>query len=94
MAREVLYAINEAQLEHVWENEKVWESYYLSAKQAFGEDHEYVMLAKKVFMPCGKLPQEVKIHLERLMRDGNPNVIISTTTLAQGVNLGLYCHYW
>jgi replicative superfamily II helicase len=58
--------------------------------EAYGQDNEWLTFARKgILCHHGALLTDVRLPLERLMREDKPQVIISTSTLGQGVNLGV-----
>ena len=66
------------------------ESFKLACIESYGEDTEWVKFAKQgIFCHNADLISDVRIPLERLMRSEKPRVIIATSTLGQGVNLGV-----
>lgn len=75
---------------HEWNNPKAWKAFELAAKQSLGQNCDLLRFAQYgILCHQSKLPNNVKLTLERLMRQSNPAIIIATTTLAQGVNLGV-----
>lgn len=89
-AADCLIAMGDSIKPHQWKNPNVWNAFELAAKQSLGKDSDILRYAKYgILCHYRKLPSDVKICLERLMRQSDPKIIISTTTLAQGVNLGV-----
>jgi len=89
-AKECIIAMGEEMEVHEWKNKKVWKAFELATKQSLGEDCELLKFAQHgILCHQSKLPKNVKLTLECLMRESNPKIIIATTTLAQGVNLGV-----
>lgn len=89
-AQDVFKALGKSPDLHRWRNTDDWTSFELACMEAYGEKSEIFTLAKYgIICHSGELPNEVRIAIERLMRNGNPKVIVSTSTLAQGVNLGV-----
>lgn len=75
---------------HTWKNENDYILFSLACKEAYGEDSNLLMYANKgIICHSGKLPLDVRLMMERLMRNGNAKIIIATSTLAQGVNIGV-----
>lgn len=89
-AEECIIAMGNNPENHNWKNPKAWKAFELATKQSLGEDCVLLKFAQYgILCHQRKLPNNVKLSLERLMRQSNPKIIISTTTLAQGVNLGV-----
>ena len=73
-----------------WTNKTEWKSFELACIESYGEDNKWLVYAKKgILCHHGALLADVRLPLERLMRNDKPLVIISTSTLGQGVNLGV-----
>lgn len=89
-ARAVLTAMrNEVTLMN-WENEQDWKQFILCCEEAFGRESEVFKFAQYgILCHSSKIPSEVRISMERLIRFGKPRIIVSTNTLGQGVNLGI-----
>lgn len=89
MAKRVLMALGQAPEEHPWPR-PLWETFAASCKEELG-DENIVLKAAEVGVIChsNKLPSQVRMATERLMRSLPPKVIIATSTLAQGVNIGI-----
>ena len=90
-AKEVLTALGgeEAQT-HGWTNKNDFKVFALACNEAFGDNSEILKYAKYgIICHSAGLPLEVRSTMERLMREGNPKIIIATSTLAQGVNIGV-----
>lgn len=75
---------------HQWNNLRAWESFKLVITHTLGENCELLRYAEfGILYHYSNLPSEVRSALDHLMRNSNPKIIISTTTLAQGVNIGV-----
>lgn len=73
-----------------WTNKFDWKAYELSCIETYGDNNNWLIYAKKgILCHHGSLHIDVRLPLERLMRSDKPLVIISTSTLGQGVNLGV-----
>jgi replicative superfamily II helicase len=73
-----------------WTNTFDWRAYELSCIETYGDNNNWLIYAKKgILCHHGSLHNDVRLPLERLMRSDRPLVIISTSTLGQGVNLGV-----
>lgn len=76
--------------DYTWSNKLEWKTFELSCIEAYGENNNWLLFAKKgILCHHGGLHADVRLPLERLMRNDKPRVIISTSTLGQGVNLGV-----
>ncbi|MDD3062970.1 MAG: DEAD/DEAH box helicase [Massilibacteroides sp.] len=73
-----------------FKNKANWKAFKLACIESYGEDSEWLKFAKLgVFCHNADLLSDVRLPLERLMRSEKPRVIIATSTLGQGVNLGV-----
>jgi replicative superfamily II helicase len=73
-----------------WRNKFDWKAYELACIETYGNNNNWLLYAKKgILCHHGALHVDVRLPLERLMRNDKPLVIISTSTLGQGVNLGV-----
>jgi len=76
--------------DYKWSNKFDWKAFELACIETYGENNNWLMFAKKgILCHHGGLQSDVRLPLERLMRNDKPLVIISTSTLGQGVNLGV-----
>lgn len=67
-----------------------WKAFELACVETYGENNPWLEYAKKgILCHHGSLHSDVRLPIERLMRNGKPRVIIATSTLGQGVNLGV-----
>ena len=89
MAQCVLIALGQNPNEHQWP-EHLWNTFAASCREELGGD-DIIFNAAKAGVIChsNKLPPQVRMATERLMRSKAPKVIIATSTLAQGVNIGI-----
>lgn len=88
--RACIEAFGEEASKHTWTNDQAWQSFELAVKNSLGLGHDIYKLAQcGIICHYSKLPRNVKAAIENLMRVSNPRIIIATTTLAQGVNLGV-----
>lgn len=73
-----------------YKNENDWNAFELACVESYGEESEWLYFARKGIM-ChnADLLADVRLPLERLMNKERPRVIIATSTLGQGVNLGV-----
>lgn len=74
-----------------WPNAFDWRAFELSCIETYGEhNNDWLNYARKgILCHNADLHSDVRLPLERLMRGGKPRVIIATSTLGQGVNLGV-----
>lgn len=76
--------------QHIWKNQEDLETFELACLESFGKNSDiYKFAIKGIICHDAGLPAEVRLTMEKLMRNGNPQIIISTSTLAQGVNIGV-----
>src|SRR5260370_1174416 len=62
----------------------------MSVVETYGPDSDWLHFAKMgILCHNANLHSDVRLPMERLMRSDRPRVIISTSTLGQGVNLGI-----
>lgn len=89
MAECVLMAQGQKPDKHPWPKH-LWDTFAASCEEELG-DENIVLKTAEVGIIChsNKLPTQVRIATERLMRSIPPKVIIATSTLAQGVNIGI-----
>lgn len=90
MARSYIKCIGASALDHEWKSQSDWKMFELASIETYGDNNEWLNFAKKgILCHSADLHNDVRIPLERLMRTEKPRVIIATSTLAQGVNLGV-----
>ncbi|WP_299116392.1 DEAD/DEAH box helicase [uncultured Winogradskyella sp.] len=89
MARAYVKVLGETE-DYVWKNNQNWTAFELACKEFDGKDSLWIAYARKgILCHNSDLPSDVRVPLERLMRTEKPRVIIATSTLGQGVNLGV-----
>lgn len=89
-ARVIATLFDEQEITHTWSNIEDLEYVKLTCEEAFGENSEiFDFLMKGIVCHSSKLPKEVRYSIEHLMGNGNPKIIIATSTLGQGVNIGV-----
>lgn len=73
-----------------YKNKNDWNAFELACIESYGKESEWLYFARKGIM-ChnADLLADVRLPLERLMKKEKPRVIIATSTLGQGVNLGV-----
>jgi hypothetical protein len=73
-----------------FKNKSNWQAFELACTESYGADSEWLKFARLgVFCHNADLLSDVRLPLERLMRSEKPRAIIATSTLGQGVNLGV-----
>jgi replicative superfamily II helicase len=74
----------------VWEDTPDWTAYQLACTEVYGANNDWIEFARQgILCHNANLHGDVRLPLERLMRSSKPRVIICTSTLGQGVNLGV-----
>jgi hypothetical protein len=89
LARAVLMAIGEKPKDHPWPQHE-WNVFEAVSQEEL-DPGAIEMRAARAGVVChsNRLTPQVRIALEHLMRSKPPKIIIATTTLAQGVNVGI-----
>lgn len=89
MARAVLLALGPKVPEHPWP-EIEWRLLEAVCKEELGED-SFELKAARLGVIChsNSLPPQVRISVEKLMAKWPPRIVVATTTLGQGVNIGI-----
>jgi len=87
-AKRVLKAMGGNKQKVIWNNNNLFKSFQLACKEA-GENKIFELAEYGILCHYGKLSTEVRILLEKIMRKEKPKVIVSTSTLGQGVNIGI-----
>lgn len=78
------------EIEFVFKNQNDWNAFELACIESYGEESEWLYFARKgILCHNADLLSDVRLPLERLMSKEKPRVIIATSTLGQGVNLGV-----
>ena len=73
-----------------WPIANDWKAYELACKEVYGDENNWLTFAKRgILCHNANLHADVRLPLERLMRSSKARVIICTSTLGQGVNLGV-----
>lgn len=73
-----------------WSNKLDWKAFELACIETYGDNNNWLLFARKgILCHHAALHVDVRLPLERLMRNDKPLVIISTSTLGQGVNIGV-----
>jgi hypothetical protein len=89
MARAILVALGSDAPVHPWPGTE-WAVLDAVCKEELGDD-SFELTAARVGVIChsNKLPPQVRISIEKLMAKCPPRIIVATTTLGQGVNIGI-----
>lgn len=89
MANAVLLALGQAAPAHAWP-ETEWKIFEAVCKEEIGDD-SLELNAARVGVIChsNRLPPQVRISVEKLIAKYPPKIIVATTTLGQGVNIGI-----
>lgn len=89
LADSVLLALRAEQGSFDW-NKNLWDKFENVCAEELGGDSIVLNAARKgVICHSNKLPTLVRNAIERLMRSKQPRIIIATSTLGQGVNVGI-----
>jgi replicative superfamily II helicase len=90
IARAYLKVLGDGAVDFKWKNQNNWKAFELSCIEFDGKNSLWLMYARKgIICHNADLPDNTRIALERLMRTEKPYIIIATSTLGQGVNLGV-----
>ena len=74
---------------YIFKNEIERRIFELTCKESYSDTYIYDYATKGIFYHNADLFADVRISLEKLMQSEHPRVIIATSTLSQGVNLGV-----
>jgi hypothetical protein len=89
-ARELVVAMHYSKYEHSWTCLPELRRFQLACEECYGPNSELFTFAKcGIICHSADLPSDLRISMERLMRKGNPRIVICTSTLGQGVNFGI-----
>lgn len=89
LAKDVLLALGEHPKDYLWD-ESLWNVFESVCSEELGNDDIVLTAARKgVICHNNRLPTLVRIAIERLMRSKPPKLIIASSTLGQGVNVGI-----
>lgn len=89
IAEDVLLALGENPEDFPWDN-TLWNVFQsLSCEELASDDLILSAARKGVICHSNRLPTLVRIAIERLMRSKPPLIIIASSTLGQGVNVGI-----
>ena len=89
LANNVLMALGEKPLDYLWPQSE-WDIFHSLCEEELPKDDIIYQAARKgIICHSNNLPNSVRIATERLMRSKPPLIIIATSTLGQGVNIGI-----
>jgi len=89
LAASVLTALGEDADDHRWPDRE-WNAFQATCEEELAEGAvEFRAARKGVICHSNRLPTQVRMATERLMRSVPPKIIIASSTLAQGVNIGI-----
>lgn len=89
LAKDVLLALGKHPEDYLWD-ESLWNVFESVCSEELGDDDVVLTAARKgVICHNNRLPTLVRIAIERLMRSKPPRIIIASSTLGQGVNVGI-----
>lgn len=89
MVRGVLQALGSDAPVHSWPDTE-WRLLEAVCNEELGDESLEIVAARQgVICHSNKLPPQVRITLEKLMAKHPPRIIVATTTLGQGVNIGI-----
>lgn len=90
IAREYVKCLEEGEETFKYKNLSNWSAFELACIESYGAESEWLTFAKMgILCHNAGLLSDVRLPLERLMKSEKPRVIIATSTLGQGVNLGV-----
>lgn len=90
IAKEYVKCLNEEENAFDFKNKSNWQAFELACTESYGADSDWLKFARLgIFCHNADLLSDVRLPLERLMRSEKPRAIIATSTLGQGVNLGV-----
>src|SRR5690606_31746156 len=87
-AKKVLASMGTNKQKVMWKNQNLFKTFHIACDEA-GENEIFELAEYGILCHYGSLSTEVRNLLERIMRDEKPKVIVSTSTLGQGVNIGI-----
>lgn len=89
MVRAVMLSLGPKAPVHQWPDTE-WRLLDAVCREELGDDSLEIAAARLgVVCHSNKLPPQVRIALEKLMAKHPPRIIVATTTLGQGVNIGI-----
>jgi hypothetical protein len=89
LAKAVLLALGEESPDYSWPGRE-WKIFVAVCSEELDDSAIEVRAARAgVLCHSNRLTPQVRLAMEHLMRAGPPKIVIATTTLAQGVNVGI-----
>lgn len=89
LAKNVLMALGENPEDFPWDFRQ-WKIFENICKEELSDDDIILVAARKgIICHSNRLPTQVRIAIEKLMRSKEALIIIASSTLAQGVNIGI-----
>lgn len=89
LAESVLLALGQSPADHPWPDHE-WRVFEAVCREELADDAIEVRAARAgVVCHSNRLTPQVRLATEHLMRSKPPRIIIATTTLGQGVNIGV-----
>lgn len=89
LAKDVLTALGANPQNHLWPQAD-WDIFRVLCEEELPKDDIILYAAQKgIICHSNNLPNLVRIAMEKLMRSTSPLVVIATSTLGQGVNIGI-----
>ncbi|MEL7605774.1 MAG: DEAD/DEAH box helicase [Sedimentibacter saalensis] len=89
LAKSVLLALGEHPKDYSWDD-SLWNVFESVCREELSNNDIVLTAARKgVICHNNRLPTLVRIAIERLMRSKPPRIIIASSTLGQGVNVGI-----
>ncbi len=89
-AEKVLFSMGPGANLHNWKNKNDWDAFELACEEAYGSNSDILNYAKYgIICHNNQLTSDVRFATEKLMKYGDPSIIIATSTLGQGVNIGV-----
>lgn len=89
MAQAVMLAFGDSANYHHWPKTE-WQLFETVCQEELGSDSVILHAARcGIICHSNRLPPQVRISIEKLMAAKEPRVIVATTTLGQGVNIGI-----
>lgn len=89
LAESVMLALGKHPEDFPWDN-SLWSVFQSLCSEELNDDDIVLKAARKgVICHSNRLPTLVRIAIERLMRSKPPRVVIASSTLGQGVNVGI-----
>lgn len=89
LAKSVLLALGEHPTAHAWPQHE-WRVFEAVCREELASDAIELRAAHAgVICHSNRLTPQVRLAMEHLMRSAPPRVVVATTTLSQGVNIGI-----